>query len=47
MHKLSLLLEAAGLPRSTYYYYAKHREKSEKYKEIKEQITEIYKEIAA
>jgi putative transposase len=44
MHKLSLLLEASGLPRSTYYYYAKHSVKPEKYREIKEQITEIYKE---
>jgi transposase InsO family protein len=37
-------LEASGLPRSTYYYYAKRRAEPEKYKEIKQQITEIYEE---
>lgn len=43
-HKLSLLLGASGLPRSTYYYYAKHRAKPDKYSEIKKQVTEIYEE---
>lgn len=43
-HKLSLLLEVSGLPRSTYYYYEKRRVEPDKYREIREQITEIYKE---
>ena len=43
-HKISLLIEVSGLPRSTYYYHAKHRVDPEKYKEIKEQITKIYAE---
>lgn len=41
-HKISLLIEVSGLPRSTYYYYAKSRVNSDKYSEIKEQITSIY-----
>ena len=32
------------MPRSTYYYYVKQSEKSDKYKVIKEQITAIYHE---
>lgn len=43
-HKLSLLLAASGLPRSTYYYYAKRRAKPEKYGEVKAQIIEIYRQ---
>jgi len=43
-HKISLLIEVSGLPRSTYYYYAKRRMQPDKYSEIKEQITEIYHE---
>ena len=43
-HKLSLLLEIAVLPRSTFYYYAKRCKKPDKYSEIKEQITTIYYE---
>jgi transposase InsO family protein len=43
-HKISLLIEIAGLPRSTYYYYAKRRKAVDKYREIKEQITMIYHE---
>ena len=43
-HKISLLLEISGLPRSTYYYYAKRRKAVDKYSEIKEQITTIYHE---
>lgn len=43
-HKISLLIEVSGLPRSTYYYYAKGRTNSDKYSEIKEQITNIYTE---
>ena len=43
-HKISLLIEVSGLPRSTYYYYAKCRTASDKYSEIKEQITSIYAE---
>ena len=43
-HKLSLLLEIASLPRSTYYYHTKRRMRPDKYSEIKEQITSIYHE---
>lgn len=43
-HKISLLIEISGLPRSTYYYYAKRRKAVDKYSEIKEQITMIYHE---
>jgi putative transposase len=43
-HKISLLIEVSGLPRSTYYYYAKGRTNPDKYSEIKEQITNIYAE---
>ena len=43
-HKISLLIEVSGLPRSTYYYYAKGRISLDKYSEIKEQITSIYAE---
>lgn len=41
-HKVSLLIEISGLSRSTYYYYVKKRTDTDKYGEIKEQITEIY-----
>jgi transposase InsO family protein len=34
----------SGLPKSTYYYYAKGRTNPDKYSEIKEQITSIYTE---
>ncbi len=40
--KVSLLIEIAGLPRSTYYYYEKCQNQRDKYAEIKEQILEIY-----
>lgn len=44
-NKISLLIEASGLPRSTYYYYVKRRTVTDnKYSAIKEQITAIYKE---
>ena len=39
---MSLLIEIAGLPRSTYYYYEKCQNQQDKYAEIKEQILEIY-----
>jgi transposase InsO family protein len=41
-HKISLLIEVSELARSTYYYYAKRRTESDKYSEVKEQITSIY-----
>lgn len=43
-HKISLLIEVSGLPRSTYYYYTKRRTASDKYSVIKKQITAIYTE---
>lgn len=42
--KISLLIEVSGLPRSTYYYYAKRRTEPDKYSKIKEEITAIYTE---
>ena len=42
--KLSLLLEVAELPRSTYYYYIKHMKDEDKYSEIRKQITDIFHE---
>ena len=42
--KLSLLLEIAELPRSTYYYYIKHMKDEDKYSEIRKQITDIFHE---
>ena len=45
-HKVSLLIEIAEIPRSTYYYYSKQFEKPkpDKYAEIKEEIRRIYDE---
>ena len=41
-----LLIDIAGIPRSTYYYYSKQYDspKPDKYKEIKELIRKIYDE---
>ena len=38
------MIEIAGIPRSTYYYYVKHRNDEDKYFEIKEEISSIYTE---
>ncbi len=45
-HKVGLLIEIAGIPRSTYYYYSKQFEnpKPDKYAEIKVEIRRIYDE---
>ena len=43
-HKVGLLIEIAGIPRSTYYYYVKHRIDEDKYRSVKEEITAIYHE---
>ena len=42
--KVTLLIDIAGIPRSTYYYYAKHRTDEDKYKEVKEEISNIFAE---
>ena len=42
--KVGLLIEIAGIPRSTYYYHAGQFEKPDKYAEIKEKIRRIYDE---
>ena len=42
--KVSMLLNAAKLARSTYYYHTKRRREPDKYSEIKEQITNIFHE---
>lgn len=45
-HRVGLLIEIAGIPRSTYYYYSKqfNSPKPDKYAEIKELIRKIYDE---
>lgn len=43
-HKITYLVQAAGIPRSTYYYYAKQAEKPDKYVQIKDEIAAIYAE---
>ena len=45
-HKTVLLIDIAGIPRSTYYYYSKqfNSPKSDKYAEIKAEIRRIYDE---
>lgn len=43
-HKLSLLIEISGIPRSTYYYHVKQRVQPDKYSEVKKQITGIFVE---
>ena len=39
---VSLLIEIANIPRSTYYYHSKHRTDVDKYSDIKEQIANIF-----
>lgn len=43
-HKVILLCEIAGLPRSSYYYHTKQMEKPDKYANVKEEIQSIYTE---
>lgn len=45
-HKIGLLIDIAGIPRSTYYYYSKQFDnpKPDKYAEIKAEILRIYDE---
>ena len=43
-HKLELLLQAAQLPRATYYYHVKRMKSEDKYAEVEEQITNIFHE---
>lgn len=38
------LIQVAAIPRSTYYYWIKHRERPDKYKEAKATIAEIFHE---
>lgn len=42
--EVTLLVEIADIPRSTYYYHAKQLEKPDKYESVKTQITSIYEE---
>lgn len=41
---MSLLLDVAGLPRSTYYYYTKKQKEPDKYAELREEICAIVAE---
>ena len=41
---MSLLLDVAGLPRSTYYYYTKNQKKPDKYADLREEICAIASE---
>ena len=43
-HKVSLLIEIAGISRSTYYRYIKQLNKEDKYKATKEEIQSIFTE---
>ena len=45
-HKIGLLIDVAGIPRSTYYYYSKQfsSPKADKYAEIKTLIRKIYED---
>lgn len=43
-YKLTVLLEMAGMPRSTYYYYLKKQKSPDKYALVKDEITSIYHE---
>lgn len=45
-HKVGLLIDIAGIPRSTYYYYSKqfNNPKPDKYAEVKKEIRRIYDE---
>ena len=43
-HKVVLLLDIAGLPRSTYYYYIRKRKEPDKYAGLKEEICAIVTE---
>jgi len=42
--EVTLLVEIADIPRSTYYYHAKQLENPDKYESVKTQITSIYEE---
>ena len=41
-HRITLLLKVSGLPRSSYYYHIKQKEKPDKYSRVKEVIKEIF-----
>ena len=43
-YSITALLQLAQIPRSTYYYYVNQQAKSDKYSQVKEQITAIYHE---
>lgn len=43
-HKITLLLDVAGMARSTYYYHVKQLKKPDKYAAAKQEITTIYEE---
>ena len=42
--EMDVLLEVAELPRSTFYYHSKRKNKTDKYKKAKSEITAIYHE---
>lgn len=44
IHKITILLEVAGIARSTFYYHVKQMEKPDKYAVIKQEISMIYEE---
>lgn len=44
IHKITILLEVAGIARSTFYYHVKQMEKPDKYAVIKQEISAIYEE---
>lgn len=44
IHKITILLEVAGIARSTFYYHVKQMERPDKYAVIKQEISAIYEE---
>ena len=43
-YKITALIEVAGLPRSSYYYYVSQFEKADKYSKIREKVKDVFHE---
>lgn len=42
-----MLIDIAGIPRSIYYYYTKHRTDKDKYEKVKKEISVILRKTGA